>query len=362
MKTKSMQQEMYSHELREAADLFFEGSALRVSKRLLQTLVLAGRPGEEAHTGQLPLFFLRLRHLLERLPVLLRSGVRPGQVSGRFNKAFMDGYPGVLPPAAQSAPGSWLRSFLTSRRVRQLHRGLSAGMSAQAGTVRPASGFKVYRQFEQLLEACWLICHPYKPYASRESCVRLFQSTSPLALTPNEQSKPVAVITAFFSGWTILSAQRVLKQWFKAALAPGFCADERLASELLFFSNELTRVFEAGYLAFHEEGKNFVSESDARLITAFLDGEAPEEAVCMIRFNDLNSQERRKLRSLLSLTRIRQLRAGMNHWLQAAFSRSTSIIELDEVYMYPQFEAIEAILFGLYRLVTRGQGCETVKA
>ncbi|WP_165305063.1 hypothetical protein [Pedobacter sp. SYP-B3415] len=356
-----MQKEVYSRKLRSAVQSFFGGASLQASRRMLQDLFLAGNRASMAGITDpaVALFFIRFRHLLDRLPVLLQSGLQITDAQPGVQEVYQRGYPGVLPAEARLRPGKWLQAFLSVVVVKKIKRLLFVCISAaNGGPQRFLLNTTGFQEIEQVLEACWYILYPYQQSGSDTALRKSFQFTGPLDLTRSERADPVAVIADFFSGWTVLSAQRMLKIWFKAALMPGYKIEDNLAAELIHFNNEFTRLLEAGQLVIHSSVQPIRPLSvDTAMLNGLLDSEAPDHSFCLLRLKPLQETELNDLAKLFSAKHIRKLRTGMHHWMLAAFSRSASVTDLDEMYLFPQFERMEAIVFGLYRLVGVTEEC-----
>ncbi len=228
------------------------------------------------------------------------------------------------------------------------------------------TSFPLYFHLQQFIGACWLI---HERYVSGRSFQRAtyqepqlqYALSCPHLLQNEELEYPFLLIEQFFSFASLQDYQNDIQQWFKLALI-----EEEMSSrpaDLLFIYHQLELLLQAGYLIVkHQIPYLFSHPHSTRqkpLVEWLIQLKKyhPEEALNSF-FSEIHFLENNYRQDPMAYCRLfftekelPSFRNGLNEWLIAAMSNSTSISSLPPAFLFEQFEKMQKMIEALYLLL-----------
>jgi hypothetical protein len=192
--------------------------------------------------------------------------------------------------------------------------------------------------------------------------IKRFEYTCPLLLSTEHQLNPYLEIESFFNGASLGFYRFELRSWFKIAMTPKLRVENH--GNLIYFHNQLVQLLHAGYLIV----KNHIGDKNSNhfLTTTetFKDWvndmrkQKIDEGIGMASGYEIHSLLEDEmanpflyLRKILTLSRIFEIRYGLQEWLYCSFNCNSSIATMDATHVFYLFEDIEKLLELLFYLI-----------
>jgi hypothetical protein len=188
-----------------------------------------------------------------------------------------------------------------------------------------------------------------------------FEYTCPLLLSFEHRLDPFLEVEDFFDSASLRYYTSELRSWFQISLTEDMEIENH--SNLIFFHNQLIRLLQAGhfiiennskypskyYLETAERFKEWVSNKRKEKFDEGT-GRAGHYEILFLSDAEI-ANPLSYLKEILTLSRIAEIRYGLQEWIYCSFNGQSSIGTMEAKYVFNLFEDVEKIIELLFLLI-----------
>lgn len=225
----------------------------------------------------------------------------------------------------------------------------------------------LHGHIKKLIEACWLIhervitknsyAQPYYP----EPLLK-YALTEPFLFFKEEVDDPFSMVEEFFELTNLSGYRRELQEWYFMAITDELSAKKPV--DVYFIHNQYSSLIQAGFIITAKNlnytpnirkndestmGQWLLSVRDHQVKNGILalSDEAPHVLTMSERADPLAY-----CKKILNLGKVRKLRFGLSEWLEASFSKNSSLHGLDAAYAFEQYLTLQKLTEAFYLVIT----------